>query len=165
MSNDLSELRNLATVIVDTSWLTPHQLRDKVVRIARGREDTSQLVVQLQSFGFRYGIPPGSDLVMDVRFLPNPHFVDELRAHNGLERSVSDYVLGQPACRDFLRHYQEMMAFLLPHYQREGKSYLTIGVGCTGGRHRSVAVANELTKRLEREGRRINLIHRDIHAK
>jgi UPF0042 nucleotide-binding protein len=158
----LSELRNLATVIVDTSWLTPHQLRDKVVRIARGQEGTSQLVVQLQSFGFRYGIPPGSDLVMDVRFLPNPHFIDDLRPHTGLEKSVSEYVLCQSACRDFLRHYQEMMAFLLPHYQREGKSYLTVSIGCTGGRHRSVAIVEQLRPFFAGAGLALKVIHRDI---
>jgi RNase adapter protein RapZ len=119
-------------------------------------------VVQLQSFGFRFGIPPGSDLVMDVRFLPNPHFVDELRPHTGLERSVSDYVLRQPACRDFLRHYQAMMEFLLPHYRGEGKSYLTVSIGCTGGRHRSVAIVEQLRPFFAGAGLALKVIHRDI---
>jgi RNase adapter protein RapZ len=97
-----------------------------------------------------------------VRFLPNPHFVDELRPLTGLERSVSDYVLCQPVCRDFLRHYQGMLEFLLPHYQREGKSYLTVSIGCTGGRHRSVAIVEQLRPFFAGAGLALKVIHRDI---
>jgi RNase adapter protein RapZ len=155
-------LKDLATVIIDSSWMTPHQLREKVVRIVRGDEGFSPLVVQLQSFGFRYGIPPGSDLVMDVRFLPNPHFNDELRPLTGLDRPVSDFVLSQSVCRDFLIHFHNMLGFLLPHYQQEGKSYLTISVGCTGGRHRSAAIVESMRPFFAGEGIALRVIHRDI---
>lgn len=155
-------LRNLATVIVDSSRLTPHQLRAKVVQIARGEEGLLPLVVQLQSFGFRYGIPPDSDLVIDVRFLPNPHFVPELQAQTGLDPAVSEYVVSRPPCREFLHHLQELLHFLLPHYHKEGKSYLTISIGCTGGRHRSVAIVEALRPSLAGEGVTLKAIHRDI---
>jgi UPF0042 nucleotide-binding protein len=103
----LGGLRNLATLVVDSTRLTPHQLRSKVVQIARGEEGLLPLVVQLQSFGFRYGIPPESDLVIDVRFLPNPHFVPELQAQTGLDPAVSEYVISQPACHEFLQHLRD----------------------------------------------------------
>jgi UPF0042 nucleotide-binding protein len=161
----LGELRNLATLIVDSTRLTPHELRAKVVQIARGEEGQLPLVVQLQSFGFRYGIPPESDLVIDVRFLPNPHFVPELQGQTGLDPLVSDYVISQPACREFLQHLQEMLRFLLPHYHREGKSYLTISIGCTGGRHRSVAIVEAVRPTLAGEGVALKTIHRDIEKR
>lgn len=158
----LTELRDRATIIIDSSWLTPHQLRAKVVQIARGEEGRYPLVVQLQSFGFRYGIPPGSDLVMDVRFLPNPHFVPDLQPLTGLDSQVREYVLSQKPCREFLAHFQDLLRFLLPHYQHEGKSYLTISVGCTGGRHRSVAIVEALRSCLRSPGVSLELQHRDI---
>lgn len=161
----LGGLRNLATLIVDSTRLTPHQLRAKVVQIARGEEGLLPLVVQLQSFGFRYGIPPESDLVIDVRFLPNPHFVPELQGLTGLDPAVSDYVITQPACHEFLGHLQGLLHFLLPHYHKEGKSYLTISIGCTGGRHRSVAIVEALRPSLAGEGSALKTIHRDIEKR
>jgi UPF0042 nucleotide-binding protein len=161
----LGGLRNLATLVVDSTRLTPHQLRSKVVQIARGEEGLLPLVVQLQSFGFRYGIPPESDLVIDVRFLPNPHFVPELQAQTGLDPAVSEYVISQPACREFLQHLRELLHFLLPHYHKEGKSYLTISIGCTGGRHRSVAIVEALRPSLAGEGSALKTIHRDIEKR
>ena len=158
-------LRNLATLIVDSTRLTPHQLRSKVVQIARGEEGLLPLVVQLQSFGFRYGIPPDSDLVIDVRFLPNPHFVPELQAQTGLDPAVSEYVISQPACREFMQHLRGLLHFLLPHYHKEGKSYLTISIGCTGGRHRSVAIVEALRPSLAGEGSALKTIHRDIEKR
>jgi UPF0042 nucleotide-binding protein len=161
----LGGLRNLATLIVDSTRLTPHQLRSQVVQIARGEEGLLPLVVQLQSFGFRYGIPPDSDLVIDVRFLPNPHFVPELQAQTGLDPAVSEYVISQPASHEFLQHLRGMLHFLLPHYHKEGKSYLTISIGCTGGRHRSVAIVEALRPSLTGEGSALKTIHRDIEKR
>lgn len=161
----LGELRSLATLIVDSTRLTPHDLRAKVVQIARGGKGLMPLVVQLQSFGFRYGIPPESDLVIDVRFLPNPHFIPELQGQSGLDELVRDYVISQPACREFLQHLQGMLAFLLPHYHKEGKSYLTISIGCTGGRHRSVAIVEAILPSLAGEGVALKTIHRDIEKR
>lgn len=161
----LAELRNLATLIIDSTRLTPHELRAKVVQIARGGNGQMPLVVKLQSFGFRYGIPPESDLVIDVRFLPNPHFIPELQGQTGLDPLVRDYVLAQPACREFLQHLQGMLGFLLPHYHKEGKSYLTISIGCTGGRHRSVAIVEAILPTLAGEGVALKTTHRDIEKR
>lgn len=161
----LAELRNLATLVVDSTRLTPHELRAKVVQIARGGDGQMPLVVKLQSFGFRYGIPPESDLVIDVRFLPNPHFIPELQGQTGQDPLVRDYVLTQPACREFLQHLQGMLGFLLPHYHKEGKSYLTISIGCTGGRHRSVAIVEAILPSLAGEGVALKTIHRDIEKR
>jgi UPF0042 nucleotide-binding protein len=161
----LGELRNLATLIVDSTRLTPHELRAKVVQIAGGGEGLLPLVVQLQSFGFRNGIPPESDLVIDVRFLPNPHFVPELQGQTGLDPAVSEYVISQPACHQFLGHLRELLQFLLPHYHKEGKSYLTISIGCTGGRHRSVAIVEALRPSLAGERVALKTIHRDIEKR
>lgn len=158
----LGGLRNLATQIIDSSRLTPHQLRAQVVQIARGGEGLLPLVIQLQSFGFRYGIPPDSDLVIDVRFLPNPHFVPELQGQTGLDAAVSEYVVSRPPCREFLQHLLGLLHFLLPHYRQEGKSYLTISIGCTGGRHRSVAIVEELQPSLAGAGVALQVLHRDI---
>jgi UPF0042 nucleotide-binding protein len=161
----LGELRNLATLIVDSTRLTPHELRAKVVQIAGGGEGLLPLVVQLQSFGFRNGIPPESDLVIDVRFLPNPHFVPELQGQTGLDPAVSEYVISQPACHQFLGHLRELLQFLLPHYHKEGKSYLTISIGCTGGRHRSVAIVEALRPSFAGERVALTKIHRDFEKR
>jgi UPF0042 nucleotide-binding protein len=158
----LSEVMELATVIIDSSGLTPHQLRAKVVQIARGGETGFPLAVLLQSFGYRYGPPPGSDLVMDVRFLPNPHFIPDLRPLTGLSSAVSDYVLSQPATREFLQRFLELLKFLLPEYRQEGKSYLTISIGCTGGHHRSVAIVEHLRQELQEPYMTLEVMHRDI---
>jgi len=161
----LAFLRSQATAIVDSTQLTVHQLRDKVVKIARGEEGGSPLQVQLLSFGFRYGLPPGSDLVMDVRFIPNPYFIPELQPLTGLDRAVSDYVLAQTSCQDFLKRFRDLLLYLLPQYQREGKSYLTISVGCTGGRHRSVTIVENLRPFLIGEGVALKVCHRDIEKR
>jgi UPF0042 nucleotide-binding protein len=161
----LAFLRNQATVIVDSTQLTVHQLRDKVVNIARGKDGGSPLQVQLLSFGFRYGLPPGSDVVMDVRFIPNPYFIPELQPLTGLDRAVSDYVLAQTSCQDFLQRFRDLLLYLLPQYQREGKSYLTISIGCTGGRHRSVTIVENLRPFLIGEGVALKVCHRDIEKR
>jgi len=158
----LAGLRAQATAIVDSSRLTPHQLRSKIVRLIRGDENVLPLVVLLQSFGFRYGLPAESDVVMDVRFLPNPHFVPELQPLTGVDSEVSDYVLRQPETHEFLTHFKDLFAFLLPQYQKEGKSYLTVSVGCTGGRHRSVAIVEALRSSFSSTGVTLEVVHRDI---
>ncbi len=159
----LTGLRRAATAVFDSSGLTVHQLRRKVISYAHGSEaSAAAMIVRLQSFGYRHGIPADADLLLDVRFLPNPHFVPELKPLTGLDRAVSAYVLEQSACRDFLRHCRELLQFLLPQYQKEGKSYLTIAIGCTGGRHRSVAIVEELRPSLAGEGITLEVIHRDI---
>ncbi|WP_027715707.1 RNase adapter RapZ [Desulfuromonas sp. TF] len=158
----LEELKRSATAVIDSSGLTPHQLRSRVVQIVKGEEGSEPLVVRLQSFGYRYGVPLESDLVMDVRFLPNPHFVEELRPLGGLDMAVSTFVLSQPACQEFLRYFKDLMMFLLPQYRKEGKSYLTISVGCTGGHHRSVAVVEALRPAFVGEGITLEVNHRDL---
>ena len=158
----LSVLRERATLTIDSSQMTPHQLRARVVRTVYGKKDTSRLTVQLQSFGFRYGLPPDSDLVMDVRFLPNPHFVPELRPMTGSDERVRKYVLDKKEAQDFLHHFNQLLSFLIPCYQAEGKNYLTISIGCTGGRHRSVAIVEELARTVPADGLFVKAIHRDV---
>ena len=158
----LAGLRSQATMITDSSQLTPHQLRARVTSLLHSDSEATPLAVLLQSFGFRYGIPPGSDLVMDVRFLPNPHFIPDLRGQTGLDPAVRAYVLGQAVCRDFLARFQTLLQFLLPHYRQEGKSYLTISIGCTGGRHRSVALTEALAPFVAGEGITMKIAHRDL---
>lgn len=158
----LEELKKNASRIIDTSWLTPHQLRQQVLTWASGKSGLFPLAVMLQSFGFRYGLPEGSDLVLDVRFLPNPHFVSELQPLTGEDKRIQEFVLDNPVCQTFLGHLEGMLGFLLPQYRQEGKSYLTVSVGCTGGRHRSVAVVEHLRETLPSIGFALNVTHRDI---
>lgn len=158
----LAGIMDLSTEIIDSSWLTPHQLRAKVVHMVGGESKGIPLAVLVQSFGYRYGIPPGSDLVMDVRFIPNPHFVPELRPQTGLSPSVRDFVLGQEACREFLARFKPLLDYLLPCYHKEGKSNLTISIGCTGGRHRSVAIAEHLRHAIQGDNLTIEGLHRDV---
>jgi UPF0042 nucleotide-binding protein len=158
----LLDLRGVSTRLIDSTGLTPHQLRAQILRFARSDKEAPPLQILLQSFGFRYGLPTGSDLVMDIRFLPNPHFVETLRPLSGLDPGVSDYVLNQTDAREFLKRFEALLDFLLPQYQREGKSYLTISIGCTGGRHRSVAVTAYLAALLRARAFDVRQIHRDI---
>lgn len=158
----LAGVRKRATALVDSDGLTPHQLRARVVALVRHEEPAVPLAVHLQSFGFRYGIPTGSDLVMDVRFLPNPHFDPHLQPLSGLDREVQNYVLESETGRAFLPLLENLLGFLLPQYRREGKSYLTISIGCTGGRHRSVAVVTALAGLLAYESVALTVTHRDV---
>jgi UPF0042 nucleotide-binding protein len=160
--DSLSFLRECAKSILDTSNLTPHQLRSLVVSTVRGNQTGNNLSVQLQSFGFRYGVPAESDLVMDVRFLPNPHFVPELQPLTGREEAVANFVLEQSISQQFLTHFRQLLDFLIPQYRQEGKNYLTISVGCTGGRHRSVAIIEALSGLLPVDGTVISTVHRDV---
>ena len=156
-------IRGMADHIVDTSDMTVHELRHAFTGVASGRAPGSQLVVTVLSFGFKHGIPVDSDLLFDVRFLPNPHFVPELRAHTGRDAEVIEFLERAPATHQFLDHTLNLLKFLVPQYVTEGKSYLTVGIGCTGGRHRSVAVAEALKKGMSGiPGVRARVKHRDI---
>jgi UPF0042 nucleotide-binding protein len=157
----LADLQALSDEVIDTSALNVHELKRLVTgRFAGG--DDSGLGVTLISFGFRFGIPAHADMVLDVRFLPNPFFIPELKPHPGTDPRVAGFVLGQPDAKAFLDRLGELLGFLLPRYRSEGKSYLTLAVGCTGGKHRSVALAAALAERLEAAGQAVRLWHRDV---
>ena len=160
--DQLAGLRRIATEIIDTSEMNVHRLKEVVITSIKGSEAALEMQVNLQSFGFRYGIPLESDLVMDVRFLPNPYFVPALRPFSGLDQGVRDYVLGQKETMAFLERFRDLLEMLLPGYRREGKSYLSVSIGCTGGRHRSVAIAQELYQFFKQRNVNIKITHRDI---
>jgi UPF0042 nucleotide-binding protein len=159
----LRAIRRLADEIIDTSEMTVHDLRRVFLGLSRDGSAQAGLVVTILSFGFKHGIPVDSDLLFDVRFLPNPHFVPGLREHTGRDAEVIDFINLSDATGEFLDRTTNLLEFLIPQYVSEGKSYLTIGIGCTGGRHRSVAVAEALRKRLGKlDGVRLRVRHRDI---
>jgi len=159
----LQKVRRIADHIVDTTEMTVHELRHAFTGVAAGRAPGGQLVVTILSFGFKHGIPVDSDLLFDVRFLPNPHFVPDLRPLTGRDSAVVKYIDESKATHEFLTHTRNLLKFLVPQYVHEGKSYLTIGIGCTGGRHRSVAIAEALRKGLSGiAGVRVRVRHRDI---
>jgi UPF0042 nucleotide-binding protein len=159
----LEPVRRLADQVLDTSALTVHELRRRIVETVGGTPRVAPLAVTFLSFGFRYGVPEDADLVLDVRFLPNPHFVAALRRWSGRHARVAAYVLATPAARQFVRLTIGYLKFLVPHYVTEGKTYLTIAIGCTGGRHRSVAIAEELASRLRSlDSIDIRVRHRDV---
>jgi UPF0042 nucleotide-binding protein len=155
------DLRGDADVLIDTSNLNVHDLSQKV---AAAFSDADRPVVRatVMSFGFKYGIPVDADMVVDMRFLPNPHWVPELRPQSGLDSAVSAYVLGQPAATDFLARLEALLETAYPGFLREGKNYLTLAIGCTGGKHRSVAMAEELVARMGRRGVEASVVHRDL---
>jgi UPF0042 nucleotide-binding protein len=156
-------IRRMADHVLDTSEMTVHELRHVFTGVASGRAPGTQLVVTILSFGFKHGIPVDSDLLFDVRFLPNPHFVAALRPHTGRDPEVKRYVNRAEATHEFLRHTLNLLKFLVPQYANEGKSYLTIGIGCTGGRHRSVAIAEALKQGLTGlKNVKLRVVHRDI---
>jgi len=156
----LQDVARLANWTLDTSQLNVHQLREAVVRFATGTP--RQAIVHLVSFGYRYGVPSAAELLFDVRFLPNPHFEPTLRPRTGLDREVARYVLGDPRSQELLGRLGDFLDYCLRQYDAEGKPYLTVGVGCTGGRHRSVAIAGALAERLRSQGREVNVQHRDV---
>jgi UPF0042 nucleotide-binding protein len=156
-------IRKLADHVIDTTEMTVHELRHVFTGVASGSTPGSQLVVTILSFGFKHGIPVDSDLLFDVRFLPNPHFVPALRPYTGRDQEVVRYLDRSNATHQFLDHTLNLLKFLIPQYAHEGKTYLTIGIGCTGGRHRSVAIAEALRKGLSGiPGVRLRVRHRDI---
>ena len=159
----LTALRGIADVVIDTTRMNVHELRDVITARFGAAGDADALNVTLVSFGYRNGIPANSDLVLDLRFLPNPYFVEGLKPFPGTDPRVSEWVLGRPQTQEFLERLESLLAFLLPQYKAEGKSYLTVSIGCTGGRHRSVALAEELSKRLTQKHRaRVKVTHRDV---
>jgi UPF0042 nucleotide-binding protein len=157
----LAALKTIADEVVDSTTLNVHELKRLVNRRFAGGEG-SRLGVTVVSFGFRFGIPTHADIVLDVRFLPNPYFIAELKPFPGTHPRVAEFVLGQPDARAFLDRLVDLCGFLLPRYRSEGKSYLTIAIGCTGGKHRSVALAKALAERLEGGGQPVRLWHRDV---
>ena len=148
----LAEMRERANRVIDTTTLTVHELREVVTAAVLGASAGSRMSVSIVSFGYKYGLPVGMDVVLDVRFIPNPFFVPELRPLTGNDPRVHEYVMAQPEAKRFIDEVGHLFDFLIPLYQREGKSYLTVGLGCTGGRHRSPVLARELMKRLESSG-------------
>jgi UPF0042 nucleotide-binding protein len=158
----LEPIRALADVIIDTSDHTVHSVR-AWLRNRFAPEDTETTTeISVVSFGFKHGVPLDVDLLFDVRFLPNPHFVPELKALTGNDQQVVEYLDKSPEVRETIRRFNDMLDYLMPLYQREGKSYVTVGIGCTGGRHRSVAVANALGKHVSRKGYHARVMHRDV---
>lgn len=158
----LEYVRNKANHIVDTSSLSPLQLKDTIRDIVSGGSEARSIVINVTSFGYKYGIVLDGDLVFDVRFLPNPYYDDELKHHTGLEENVSSYVLSFEQTQEFLKKLKDMVSFLIPYYIEEGKSQLVIGIGCTGGHHRSVTLAMELHRYLKENGYNAVVTHRDI---
>ena len=158
----LHELKEMANNIVDTSGYSIHQLKEHVQRFYLAPGKAKKLLINLISFGYRYGLPPDADIVMDVRFLPNPYFVSDLKEHNGNEKAVEEYVMRWDDTGQFLSNLFDMMTFLTPLYEKEGKSYLNIGIGCTGGKHRSVVILNQLAKYFSDRNYTTNVSHRDI---
>jgi RNase adapter protein RapZ len=157
----LSDLHVVADLVVDTSRLSVHDLRRQLER-EFGGETAPALRATVLSFGFKYGLPMDADLVADVRFLPNPHWIPELRPHSGQDPDVRDYVMSQEGAGRFLDVYTELLRLVGAGYQREGKRYLTLAIGCTGGKHRSVAMAEEIAKRLVGDGVQTTVAHRDL---
>lgn len=158
----LDPIRNVADTLIDTSRFNVHELRADILARFGQEDETKRLLVSCLSFGFKNGVPLDADMVFDVRFLPNPHFVPEFRKKTGLDPKVAAYVRGFEQTKEFLDRVTDLMLYLLPHYVSEGKSYLTVAFGCTGGQHRSVMMAEEVGKRLAKAGYQVKALHRDI---
>lgn len=154
-------MRQLAETVIDTSGMNVHEFR-KLIQDRFGGRQRKTMLISVLSFGFKHGVPQDADLVFDVRFLPNPNFVAGLREKNGCDPEVREYVESQSLTGEFISRLTDLLLFLLPHYVREGKSYLTIAIGCTGGRHRSVAIAEHIGGLLEEEGYKVKISHRDL---
>ena len=158
----LYEVKKRADLIIDTSHLLTRHLRSQLSEIFLENKGFESLVITVLSFGFKYGIPSDADLVFDVRFIPNPFYIPELKPLTGNDVAVRDYVMEQPESEEFLKKLEDMCNFLIPNYVKEGKNQLVIGIGCTGGKHRSVTLANELYAKLRKIGHSVAIIHRDI---
>ncbi len=159
----MSPVKAVADLLIDTSGLSVHQLRHQLVQLFGPENPGDALQLSFSSFGFKHGVPIDADMVLDVRFLPNPHWDEALRPFSGLDDSVRDFVLGQSLAEDFLARVQDLLHLIVPAYVSEGRSYLTIAIGCTGGRHRSVAMAEEIGRRLTAAGHHPRITHRDIN--
>ncbi len=159
----LEPVKAAADLVIDTTSLTVHQLKNQIVELFWDSEGREVLQLSVMSFGYKHGIPLDVDFVFDVRFLPNPHWIDELRNKTGLDDEVRSYVLESELATTFVTQVESLLDLLLPAFREEGKSYLTVAVGCTGGRHRSEAVAEELSRWLTKSGYRPRVTHRDVH--
>ncbi|HWG49186.1 MAG TPA: RNase adapter RapZ [Candidatus Acidoferrales bacterium] len=157
----LQPIRALADLVVDSSHFNVHELRSHITSKFTAGSTDKDILISVVSFGYKAGVPEDADLVFDVRFLPNPHFVPEFRPFTGRHPRVAKYIRSFPQTQEFIDRISELLIYLLPHYVREGKSYLTIGFGCTGGQHRSVLISEEVKKRLAKAGYRVKVIHRD----
>ncbi len=157
----LQPLRRLADLVIDTSQFNVHELRAHIARRFQREASDKNILVSCVSFGFRHGVPDEADLVFDVRFLPNPHFVPEFRPYTGRHPRVAKYIRSFPQTQEFISRISDLLVYLLPHYVREGKSYLTIAFGCTGGQHRSVMIAEDVAKRLRKSNYQVKVVHRD----
>ncbi|MFQ5881297.1 MAG: RNase adapter RapZ [Candidatus Methylomirabilales bacterium] len=158
----MAQLKAAADIILDTSDLTVHDLRRLLVNTFHDARLGSKTTITLVTFGYRHGLPPEADLVFDLRCLPNPHFQEELRPLSGLDSKVLNFLLEDPSARSYLEHLWDFLCFMFPYYLQEGRAYLTIAFGCTGGRHRSVSTAAYLVRRFRAEGREVGVRHRDI---
>src|SRR6266851_1732085 len=158
----LAPIRKLAELTINTSKFTVHELRDFIREKFVGQREESKIMIYVTSFGYRHGVPPDSDLVFDVRFLPNPNYIPKFKKLTGRHPNVARYIRSFPQTIEFMDRISELLVYLIPHYIREGKSYLTIAFGCTGGRHRSVMIASEIRKRLTRAGFKVKETHRDV---
>jgi RNase adapter protein RapZ len=157
----LRSIRAMADLVIDTSRFNVHELRSYITERFQKQESDKNILVSCVSFGFKHGVPDDADLLFDVRFLPNPHFVPEFRPLTGRDPKVAKYIRSFPQTKEFINRISDLLIYLLPHYIREGKSYLTIAFGCTGGQHRSVMIAEEVGKRLHKAGYRMKIVHRD----
>ena len=157
----LRRIRAIADLVIDTSRFNVHELRAYITERFQHRESTKNILVSCVSFGFKHGVPEDADLVFDVRFLPNPHFVPEFRPFTGRDGPVAKYIRSFPQTKEFTKKVSDLLIFLLPHFIHEGKSYLTIAFGCTGGQHRSVMMAEEFGQILRKAGYRVKIVHRD----
>jgi UPF0042 nucleotide-binding protein len=158
----LAPIRALADHIVNTSKFNVHELREMMAETFGGGRENSKILIYVTSFGYRHGVPADSDLVFDVRFLPNPNYIPQFKKLSGKHPSVARYIRSFPQTMEFIERISELLIYLIPHYIQEGKSYLTIGFGCTGGQHRSVMMAEEIRRRLTRAGFKVKTTHRDI---
>lgn len=157
----LQFIRNQAQLVIDTTNLTPRELREQLFEIFKDSAENKKFRVEMVSFGFKHGLPKDADIVMDVRFLPNPHYVPELKDQTGLDKPVYDYVMQQPETEEFYRKFIDLLSYSLPGYKKEGKTNLTIAIGCTGGKHRSVALTERVANQLIADGYSVNISHRD----
>jgi UPF0042 nucleotide-binding protein len=162
--NKLREVKDRANCIIDTSKLATRELREEISKIyAEEGQVENELIITVLSFGFKYGIPVDSDLVFDVRFLPNPYYIPELKKYSGNDKPVKDYVMNFSETQEFIKKLEDMLIFLIPNYLKEGKRQLIVSIGCTGGRHRSVTIANAIYGKLLSGGYKVNIDHRDIY--
>jgi RNase adapter protein RapZ len=159
----LAPIRAVADHIINTSKFNVHELRDVIADKFRGESEVANIRIDITSFGYRYGVPPDSDLMFDVRFLPNPNYIPQFKKLSGRHPAVARYIRSFPQTVEFIDRISELLIYLIPHYIREGKSYLTISFGCTGGHHRSVMIASEIRKRLSRAGFKVKETHRDVN--